>query len=80
MGHSKIAITLEEETLEWLDDLVSQRVFPSRSRAIQIALAEKLERMKGTRLARECAKLDPALERAMSEEGMSEALGEWPEY
>lgn len=80
MGYSKIAITLEEQTLEELDELVSHRVFPSRSRAIQIALAEKLQRMKRTRLARECAKLDPKLERAMAEEGMSEALDEWPEY
>jgi Arc/MetJ-type ribon-helix-helix transcriptional regulator len=80
MGHSKIAITLEEETLEQLDELVSRRVFPSRSRAIQVALAEKLQRVKRTRLARECAKLDPKTERAVSEEGVTEALDEWPEY
>jgi hypothetical protein len=31
-------------------------------------------------LARECAKLDPAFERAMAEEGMSAEVTEWPEY
>lgn len=80
MGRSKIAITLEDGTLGELDELVSRRVFPSRSRAIQLALAEKLSRMKRSRLARECAKLEPEFEKAMAEEGMSEELGEWPEY
>jgi len=80
MGHAKIAITIEEVTLEQLDELVSRRVFPSRSRAIQLALAEKLHRIKRTRLAQECAKLDPAAERAMAEEGISEELNGWPEY
>jgi hypothetical protein len=32
-----------------------------------------------TRLARECAKLDPKLERAMAEEGIVYALSEWPD-
>jgi Arc/MetJ-type ribon-helix-helix transcriptional regulator len=52
-------------------------VFPNRSRAIQIALQEKLERQEGARLAAECAKLDPAYEQAMAEEGAD--LESWPE-
>ncbi len=43
-------------------------------------LEEKLDRLERTRLARECAKLDPQFERAMAEEGMSEELRLWPEY
>jgi hypothetical protein len=31
-------------------------------------------------LARECAKLDPAKEKALAEEGMGEELQPWPEY
>ena len=73
MNRAKVAITLEPETLGQLDELVPQRVFPSRSRAIQITLAEKLGRLKRGRLARECAKLDPDFERGMAEEGMSES-------
>lgn len=80
MSTQKIAITLEEKTLTRLDRLVKSRVFPSRSRAIQEAVEEKLHRMDRRRLARECAKLDPAEEKRMAEEGLSLELSRWPEY
>lgn len=80
MSTSKIAITLEAETLKRIDRLVKKRAFPNRSRAIQEAVQEKLERIERSRLARECAKLDPKLEQAIAEEGMSEEQGQWPEY
>jgi len=80
MATTKIAITLEEETLKRIDRLVRRQAFPSRSRAIQEAVEEKLERMDQNRLARECEKLDPAFEKALAEEGLSEELTEWPEY
>jgi len=78
MGTTKIAITLNQNTLERLDRLVRNHIFPNRSRAIQGAVQEKLERMERSRLARECAKLDPDFEKAMAEEGLSEELSEWP--
>jgi len=77
---SKVAISIEKATLEQLDRLVRDKVFPSRSRAIQEAIEEKLSRLKRTRLAEECAKLDPCAEQAMAEEGLSEELRQWPEY
>jgi metal-responsive CopG/Arc/MetJ family transcriptional regulator len=80
MPRSKVAISMDESTLHRLDVLVRQRVFPSRSQAIQSAVEEKLERMDRGRLARECAKLDPEFEKALAEEGMSEDLRQWPEY
>ncbi len=80
MPKAKIAITLDKKTLARLDRLVNERIFPSRSTAIQEAVEEKLERLERSRLARECAKLDPEFEKAMAEEGMSEELSEWPEY
>lgn len=80
MSTEKVAITLEKETLAELDRLVAQRAFPSRSRAIQEAVQEKIQRLSRTRLARECAKLDPEAEKAMSEEGIMEDVAEWPEY
>jgi metal-responsive CopG/Arc/MetJ family transcriptional regulator len=80
MATTKIAITLEEETLKRIDQLVKQKAFPSRSRAIQQALQEKLEKIDRNRLARECAKLDPAFEKLMAEEGLTEELADWPEY
>ena len=78
MGAMKVAITIDKVLLEELDRLVKERVFPSRSRAIQAAVAEKLQRLERTRLARECAKLDPAYEAALADEGF--ALASWPEY
>jgi len=81
MGAEKIAITLEQNILARLDQLVKDyRIFPNRSRAIQEAVKEKLERIEHSRLATECAKLDPVFEKAMAEEGLSEELTEWPKY
>jgi metal-responsive CopG/Arc/MetJ family transcriptional regulator len=80
MGRSKVAVSLKEETLDQLDRLVEKAVFPSRSRAIQIAVEEKLERLERSRLARECSKLDCAFEKALADEGMSEDLSAWPAY
>jgi len=80
MASAKIAITIDERTLHRLDRLVKDRVFPNRSKAIQGALEEKLEKLERNRLARECAKLDPAMEKAMAEGGMGEELEQWPEY
>lgn len=80
MSTSKIAITLEEDLLAQVDSLVEKQVFPSRSRAIQVAVAEKLARLNRTSLARECAKLDPDFEKALADEGLHEDMNEWPEY
>ena len=80
MGKAKIAVSISQVVVHRLDQLIRKRVFASRSQAIEEAVQDKLERMDRGRLARECAKLDPALEKAMAEEGMSEELGAWPEY
>jgi len=80
MGRSKVAISLDESILNRLDKLVQKQVFPNRSQAIEEAVAEKLARLERSRLAQECAKLDPAFEKALAEEGLSKDLAEWPEY
>jgi metal-responsive CopG/Arc/MetJ family transcriptional regulator len=80
MARSKVAISLDTSTLNRLDHLVKRRVFPNRSQAIEEAVAEKLARLEKSRLAQECAKLDPTFERALAEEGLSEDMMEWPEY
>ena len=64
MAAAKVAISLDERMLARLDRLVRQQVFPNRSKAIEEAVKEKLERLDRSRLARECAKLDPAFEKA----------------
>ena len=80
MGKAKIAISIEEQLLARLDALVAERRFPSRSGAITQAVSESLDRVDRTRLARECAKLDPISEQRMADEGLAEDLSEWPEY
>ena len=80
MGKAKIAITLDEEFIYELDSLVDNHIFQNRSQAIQDAVKEKLSRMKHSRLSMECAKLDPAFEKAMAEEGLAEDVSQWPEY
>ena len=80
MSSVKVAITLDRETLIRVDGLVSRSVFPNRSRAIQTAVAEKLARMERSRLASECAKLDPKFEKALAEEGLGRELEARPEY
>ncbi len=80
MSAAKIAITLDESLLERVDRLVTERRFPNRSKAIQLAVREKLDRIDHTRLARECSKLDSEEESQLAEEGVLDALEECPEY
>ena len=79
MTRAKIAITLDEGALTEIDRLVRQGVFPNRSRAIEAAVSERLQRDHRSRLARECARLDKHEEQALADEGLS-GEGEWPEY
>jgi len=68
MAASKIAITIDQNLLYRLDSLVKSQRFTNRSRAIQEAVAEKLARIERSRLAQECAKLDPKFEQEMAED------------
>jgi metal-responsive CopG/Arc/MetJ family transcriptional regulator len=79
MTVQKIAITIDEVLLERIDRLINENRFPNRSRAIQEAVREKLERMEANRLARELAKLDPVYEQKFADDDMGD-LQEWPEY
>ena len=80
MATAKIAITLEESLLSRLDILVKSRIFPNRSTAIREAIQEKLRKIEGDRLAKECAKQNADVEQSLADEGMASELEEWPEY
>jgi Arc/MetJ-type ribon-helix-helix transcriptional regulator len=79
MSSAKVAISLDPEALKQVDQLVERGLFPSRSRLIQDAVAEKLQRLGRIRLALECAKLQPLTEQAAAEEFL-DGETEWPEY
>jgi len=80
MGQKKVAITIDETLLADVDSLVKRNIFPNRSRAIQAAVREKLQRLEKTRLAAELVKLDPIEERSLAEEGMDLERDAWPTY
>lgn len=74
MSVAKITTTIDERLLHRLDTLVQSRLFPNRSQAVQSAVQEKINRIGKIHLAQECAKLDPAEERAAVLEGLNEIL------
>ena len=80
MAASKIAITIEKKTLTKLDRMVKERIFPNRSKAIQEALEEKINKLEKGKLALECEKLDPREEMKLAEEGFALEKDQWPEY
>jgi metal-responsive CopG/Arc/MetJ family transcriptional regulator len=78
MPMTKIAITVDENTLREVDRWIQEHRYPNRSRAIQAALEEKLQRQHRYRLAEESAKLEVAEEQALAEEGLGDES--WPAY
>jgi Arc/MetJ-type ribon-helix-helix transcriptional regulator len=80
MSSAKIAITLDSYLVKRVDHMIKERIFPNRSKAIQDALKEKIERMDKRRLERECAKLDPEYEQKFADEGLHSEMMTWPEY
>ena len=80
MPKTKVALTLDSKLLERVDELVAKQRFRNRSQAVEAALADKVQRLARTRLARESAKLNPREEKRLADEGLVDALDSWPEY
>lgn len=80
MPKTKVALTLDSQLLDRIDELVQRRRFKNRSQAIESALADQLKRLARTRLATESAKLNPREEGRMADEGLTEDFSSWPEY
>lgn len=80
MPKTKVAVTLDSRLLREVDELVDQDRFPNRSQLVEAAVMEKLARIRGTRLAIECARLDREEEVMLAEEALSNDSEAWPEY
>jgi Arc/MetJ-type ribon-helix-helix transcriptional regulator len=80
MNVDKVTISIESNLLKKIDRLVKAKVFPNRSKAIQDAVSEKIDRIDQNRLARECAKLDVNEEQAIADEGLAAEVAEWQPY
>lgn len=80
MPKTKVALTLDAELLQRVDELVAKQRFRNRSQAVEAALADKVDRLARTRLARESAKLNPREEKRLADEGLVDPYDSWPEY
>ena len=78
MPVDKIAITLDRELVKEIDRGVKSGLYRNRSRAIEEAVREKLDRHRRRRLSVEARKLDRKEERALAEEGMTGEEATWP--
>lgn len=80
MPTAKVAVSIDQELLREIDRWVAAGEFPSRSRAVQAALAVlKDQRARRRTLLQELAALDPAEERALAEESLNPEAA-WPAY
>lgn len=77
---AKIAITINSELLQQLDELVKQHYFKNRSQAIQQAIEKHIQQLEAKQFAAECEKLNPSYEQELADEGLQEDSEEWPDY
>ena len=80
MPTEKIAITLDRELVKEIDRGVRSGLYRNRSRAIEEAVREKLDRRRRRQLSVEAQRLDRKEEQALAEEGMTGEETTWPEY
>ncbi|HYJ79719.1 MAG TPA: ribbon-helix-helix protein, CopG family [Longimicrobiaceae bacterium] len=80
MSRIQISIDIDAALAARLDGLVRERGFINRGQAIEALLIVHFKRARDRRLSDACARLDPAEERALAEEGLEGELEEWPVY
>ena len=78
MPNTRVTITLDEEMVSQLDKLVKHGVFASRSKAIQVALEEKLSQIQKVRLSRDYLKLDQVFDKDITERRRRSTDDDWP--
>jgi metal-responsive CopG/Arc/MetJ family transcriptional regulator len=80
MSTTRVVFNVDEDLLSRVDKLIEERLFPDRNQVIQVALEEKIARLDRRRYLQEAARLDPAEEQALAEEGLAGDVAEWPRY
>jgi metal-responsive CopG/Arc/MetJ family transcriptional regulator len=80
MSIETLTISIDENLLKRLDQLVKSQVYLSLNQAIEEAIAQKISQLDKLRLAQECDKLDKTFEQTLADEGLGLELEEWPEY
>ena len=78
MATAKGEIKVDSAPVDRGDAQVTEQRYRGRSQAVEAVPAEILYRPASSRLATECRKLDPAVERCFAEESF--AGDSWPDY
>lgn len=76
---TRVTVVLDEALVRQVDRLVQDAHYPSRSHAIEVAVAEHLGRLRRRRLADACTQLD-AEEAALAEATCGADAASWPPY
>ena len=77
MARQRISVSLDERTLRRLDRWVREGIYPTRSRAIEGAIASQPSPADLRRFVRECQKLDPQEEGSLAEEWSTGERDSW---
>lgn len=80
MNTAKVTISINQNLLAQVDELVKTQVFSSRSQVIQEALEVKLNEFKRQHFDLECQKLDVKEEQSLADEGLVSEVEQWPTY
>ena len=70
--HVKVTATVPDTLLTQLDALIAAHAYPSRSAVIEAALTALLRARMDTHIEAEAAKLDPAHEQHLADEGLDD--------
>ena len=70
--HVKVTATVPDTILAQLDALIAAHAYPSRSAAIEAALAALLRARMDAHIEAEAAKLDPRQEQQLADEGLDD--------
>lgn len=77
---AKIAITINAELLQQVDELVRLHYYKNRSQAVQCAIQKQVALLERKQFAAECEKLNPSYEQQLADEGLEGDSDEWPDY
>ncbi len=80
MNTAKVTISINQNLLMQIDELVKTHIFSSRSQVIQEALEARLNELKRQHFNLECQKLDVKEEQTLADEGLASEVKQWPTY
>jgi metal-responsive CopG/Arc/MetJ family transcriptional regulator len=80
MSTAKVTISINQNLLAQIDELVKAHMFSSRSQIVQEALEARLSELKRQQFDIECQKLQIEEEQSLADEGLANEVQQWPTY